>query len=200
MKANQAAFKLGQMAERLAAGYHAHVAAIQIARDPRAPLLSPEVEPGKLVPEGYVFRKDGTFHRFHFNLYLVKVGNDPLIVDNLPRVWLVGALLTLGDALQANDYFDHAPELELLYHVRNGVAHGNLFHLTDSGKRRLIRYPAHNRPAWVKSDTKALFEITENLDGQAVLFDFMGPGDVLDLLMSIGLYLTRMGNGDSLRP
>jgi hypothetical protein len=35
MKANQAAFELGQMAERLTAGCHAHVAAIQIARDPR---------------------------------------------------------------------------------------------------------------------------------------------------------------------
>jgi hypothetical protein len=200
MKANQAAFEIGQMAERLAAGYNAHIAAIQIAGDPSATSLSPQVEPGKFVPEGYVFRKDGTFHNFHFNFYLAKVSNDPLIVDNLARVWLVGSLLTLGDALADNLYFDHAPELELLYHLRNGVAHGNCIHFTDYGKRRLGQYPAHNRLAWVKSDTQTAFEIDANLQGQVVLFDFIGPGDVLDLIMSIGVYLIRMGNGDPLRP
>ena len=52
MKANQAAFDIGQMAQRMAEGYFTHVAAIRIATDPRAPVLSPPTEPGKLVPEG----------------------------------------------------------------------------------------------------------------------------------------------------
>jgi len=51
----------------------------------------------------------------------------------------------------------------------------------------------------VKNDSKAEFGITPNLQNQSVLFDFMGPGDILDLLMSVGLYLVRMGNGDALR-
>src|ERR1700756_1562434 len=38
---------------------------------------------------------------------------------------------------------------------------------------------------WVKSDTNAVFEIKADLQNQPVLFDFMGPGDALDLLMSI---------------
>jgi hypothetical protein len=197
MKANQAAFDIGQTTERLAQGYYMHWAAIRVASHPRAVALSPN---GQIVPVGYVGRKDGTRHVFDFKHYLALAGNHPAMVDDLERVWLVGALLTLGDALQANDYFDHAPELELLYHLRNGVAHGNLFHLTDSGRRRLTRYPAHNRLAWVRSDSKAEFEITPNQQGQPVLFDFMGPGDVLDLLMSVGLYLIRTGNGDPLRP
>jgi hypothetical protein len=50
------------------------------------------------------------------------------------------------------------------------------------------------------SDTKRVFEVTPNLQGQPVLFDFMGPADVVDLLKSVGLYLIRMGNGDPLRP
>jgi hypothetical protein len=123
------------------------------------------------------------------------------MVEELARVWLVGALLRIGDALTKFDYFDHAPELELLYHLRNGVAHGNVFRFTDGGKKRLKKYPeAHNRLAWLTSDTKKEFEIALNLQGKRVLFDFMGPADVIDLLKSVGLYLIRMGNGDPLRP
>jgi hypothetical protein len=120
------------------------------------------------------------------------------MVGDLDRVWLVGALLALGDALKQHGYFDHAPELELLRHLRNGVAHGNSFRIDNP--KELTKFPAHNRLAWVKSDSKAVFEITPSLQNQPVLFDFMGPGDILDLLMSVGLYLVRMGNGDPLRP
>lgn len=197
MKQNQAAFDIGQMVERIADGYYTHVAAIQIATDPRAKTLSPR---GQIVPEGYVFHKDGTFHRFHFNHYLDQARSNPEIAEELARVWLVGALLRIGDALNTKDYFDHAPELELVYHLRNGVAHGNVFRFTKSGKDRLARYPAHNRLAWIKSDANTEFKIHVNLQGQRVLFDFMGPADVVDLLKSVGLYLIRMGNGDPLRP
>jgi hypothetical protein len=106
------------------------------------------------------------------------------IVDDLARVWLVGALLSIGDALKRYDYFDHAPELELLHHLRNGVAHGNTFRID---RKLLAKFPAHNRLAWVKGDNKTEFEITSDLQGKPVLFDFMGPGNVLDLLMSICL-------------
>jgi hypothetical protein len=77
------------------------------------------------------------------------------------------------------------------------LAHGNAFRIENL--KHLAKFPAHNRLAWIRSDSKAEFEITPNLQNQAVLFDFMGPGDILDLLMSVGLYLVRMGNGDALR-
>jgi hypothetical protein len=51
MKANQAAFEIGQMTERLAQGYYIHWAAIRVARDRRAVALSPN---GQIVPVGYV--------------------------------------------------------------------------------------------------------------------------------------------------
>jgi len=195
LRANQAAFEIGQMAERIHGGYFMHVAAIQIARDPRAVALSPNVEAGQIVPVGYVFRNDGTRQIFHFTHYLAQAV-DPDMVDDLARIWLAGALLRIGDALARHQYFDHAPELELLRHLRNGVAHANLFDIRHPNSLR----PAHNRDAWIRSDTNAVFEITPNLQGQPVLFDFMGPGDVLDLISSVGLYLIRMGNGDPLRP
>jgi hypothetical protein len=46
----------------------------------------------------------------------------------------MGALLTLGDELSAYGYFDRAPALELLYHLRNAVAHGNRLNITKEGK------------------------------------------------------------------
>jgi hypothetical protein len=108
------------------------------------------------------------------------------------------ASLAVGDALAAHGYFDRAPELELLGHLRNGVAHGNVFRIDNP--KSLTKYPAHNRLAWVRGDLKTEFEVVAGLDGQPVLFSFMCPGDALDLLMSVGLYLIRMGNGDPLRP
>jgi hypothetical protein len=152
------------------------------------------VPPGQPVPVSYVTRKDGTQHVFDFHHYLDQTRTNPDVVDELPRIWLVGSLLAVGDALSAskNRYFDHAPILELLYHLRNGIAHGNVFHFNTAGLKRLNKYKAHNKMAGVKSSTKAEFEIVAGLQGKPVLFEFMGPGDVLDLLQSIEVYLTRI--------
>jgi hypothetical protein len=106
--------------------------------------------------------------------------------------------LAIGDALKPHGYFNRAPELELLRHLRNGVAHGNTFRIDNL--KDLEKFPAHNRLAWIRGDNKTEFEITPNLQNQPVLFDFMGPGDILDLLISASNYLERMGNGDALRP
>ena len=65
----------------------------------------------------------------------------------------MGAMLTLGDELSVHGYFDRAPILELVYHLRNGVAHGNRFNITKDGKKRLARRPAHNSDAAVRSPT-----------------------------------------------
>jgi hypothetical protein len=80
---------------------------------------------------------------------------------------------------------NRAPLLELIRHLRNGVAHGNSFEIKDAG--RLLKFPAHNRAAVTKRD---VFEITKRIDGKNVLFDFIEAADVLDVLMSIEFYLT----------
>ena len=198
MTANQAALTVGRLAERLARGYYAHSAAIVVATDPRAANLAPQTQPGFVVPVGYVTRKDGTQHVFHFHHFLNQARSDPSIAHELERIWLAGSLLRVGDALSLYSYFDRAPELELLRHLRNGIAHGNTFRIDNP--QMLSKFPAHNRLASIRGDLKAEFEVTPRIQGQPVLFDFMGPGDVLDLLMSVGRYLIRMGNGDPLRP
>jgi len=198
MKVNQAAFDCGQLAELMAQGYYAHTAALAVATDPGAKALVPTVQPGFIVPVGFVRRKDGTQLAFHYHFYLDQARSNPAIADDTERVWLVGSLLAVGDAASLHRYFDRAPELELLRHLRNGVAYGNRFRIDNPAS--LVKFPAHNKLAWTRSQGKAEFEINPALKGQTVLFDFMGPGDVLDVLMSVGQYLIRMGNGDRLRP
>ena len=52
----------------------------------------------------------------------------------------------------------------------------------------MTKYPAHNRAAAVKSPLKTVYEITATLSCP-VLFDFLGPADVIDLLQSVEIYL-----------
>jgi hypothetical protein len=191
-------FDIGRLAHRIAQGYYAHILAIEVARDPRSKELISTIPEGEAIPIGYVFRRDGTKHTYSSQYYIDYL-NSPAIVDDLARTWLVSSLLAVGDALSAYDYLDHAPLLELIYHLRNGIGHGNKFTFTIENKKtkkkttpgvnRLNQHQAHNERAQVKT---AKFRIEESLEGQPVLFDFMGPGDVLDLLQSVEIYLTRV--------
>lgn len=193
----KSAFEAGLLARRMAQGYYAHTAAIEFAKNPDAKALASTTPLGQI--SSYIIRKDGTQHTFDLPHYLNQAHTDPAVVDELPRVWLVGSLLSVGDALSIISkhlkparYLNGAPILELLYHLRNGIAHGNKFNFLKSGKKRLNKYKTHNKTAGVRSDTKAEFEITIDLQGKPVLFEFMGPGDVLDLLQSVEVYLTRI--------
>jgi hypothetical protein len=183
MNANQAAYDAGLLAQDMVRGYAVHITAIRIAPrlDHKAFIQLIADRLTDSVP-----RKDGTNWSFDTQDALADLAKKT-IAEELPRVWLAGSLLALGDRLERTDYFDHAPELELVYHLRNGIAHGNRFEIHN--RKRLEKYPAHNRDAWFKH---TIFEITPELNGQPVLFDFMEAGDVLDLLSSVGGYLKQM--------
>ncbi|MFJ2987569.1 hypothetical protein ACIPF8_06865 [Collimonas sp. NPDC087041] len=178
------------MAQRLASGYYAFLVGHLVAVNP-LPInsLPPAKVPGE-NPIGEIKRKDGTYHTLDLRHYLDLLRCDNDLQGHFLRVWAMGALLILGDELSKHKYFDRAPILELVYHLRNGVAHGNRFNITDKGRERLSRYPAHNRNAAATSPLGTVFEITPNLCG-AVLFDFMGAADVIDLLQSVEVYLSR---------
>jgi hypothetical protein len=199
MTSNSDALRVGKMAERLADSFYVLSAALSIAIVPGSHQLAPSVLPGNVVPVGTLLRKDGTEHVFHFTHYLEKARSDPDLLENFQQAWLGGALITLGDALTIHSYFTHDPILELVYHLRNGIAHGNTFHFTEGGLRRLQEIPAHNRGASVAGNNRQIFEITPELDGNRVLFDFMGPANVQDLLMSVDMLLTEIGNGTTFR-
>lgn len=136
---------------------------------------------------------------FDFRFYLALARDNPVMADDLERIWMAGALLTLGDALTDQKYFGRkVPELELVRHLRNGIAHGNRFDIRYPGE--LKDYPAHNKLAWHKGPNKQEFEISPALNDQPVLFDFMSAGDILDLFYSVEVYLLRKGTGEPTRP
>ena len=177
-----AAGTVAQLASQMLRGYLAHIAAVRSV---------PLVDGNAIVrliakwPSDFVQRKDGSKWSFDTQDALVDLA-DRAIDAELSRVWLTGSLLGLGDTLKEHGYFDHAPILELVYHLRNGIAHGNRFNLTSIGLERLKKYPAHSRDAWF---SRTAFEIAPSLNGQIVLFDFMHAGDILDLLSSVGAHL-----------
>lgn len=176
---------VGHLAAHVAQGYYPHVAALSLAADPRALGVLPDVEPGQVVPTGWVPRKDGSSHAFHLAHYIAVSQSEHKLAEELRRVWLTGALLTLGQRLADGKYFGHGPIVEMVYHLRNAVAHGNHFCFNEDGRKRLRRYPAHTRQATYKGDSRAVFEVTEAPDGQEVLFNYMEAGDVLDVLFSV---------------
>jgi len=195
---NWKALEIGLHAFRLADGYFAHSAAMTVASQPGAPALLPA---GDLSPASQVLRKDGSAHKFSLPHYLGQASGDQRIRDDFDRIWLTHTFLTIGHALKSasktNQLF-HAPELELIYHVRNGIAHGNRFHFDDKGKQRLADHPAHNRLAQLR--VGGLLEIiAATMEGEEVLFAFAAPGDLLDVLISASEYLKRMGVGDPVR-
>ena len=175
-----------QLARSLADSYLAHATCVLIARDPRAAALLPPAEAGERAPMGRLVTRDGTHVRFNLEHYFERA-RDAVIASEFERAFAAGALLTLGDALDDQDYFDRAPELELVRHLGNGVAHGNRFDIRDP--TQLGAYPAHNLDGW---KTRPCLEITPELNGRTILFDFLAPGDVVAILSTVADYL-QMG-------
>ena len=181
---------VSRTAQRLAYGYYAFLVAQLVAANPHSiNSLPPANAPGE-DPIGEIKRKDGTAHTLNLRHYLDSFREDHALQSEILRAWAMGALLTLGDELSANHYFDRAPVMELVYHLRNAIAHGNRFNITAKGRQRLAAHPAHNRSAAAKSPSGVIYEITPSLSGP-VLFDFMGPADVIDLLQSVEIYLAK---------
>lgn len=181
--------EVGQLAYLLRFGLYAHAAALEIARDPR--ISSNEMASMGQSPTGTILCKDGTERSFDLAYVLDQMRAHPVLRTELDRAWCVSSLILLGDRLAAEDYFDRAPVLEMVRHLRNGIAHGNRFTLRNT--KEMDSWPAHTREA--SCQTGEPFEITAELDGHAVLFDFMAPGDVLDLLISVGTYLMSFEQG-----
>lgn len=120
-----------------------------------------------------------TYHLPHY----LAMASQPGRQEQFERVWLAGALLTLGDALGEHGYFDRAPILETVRHLRNAVAHGNRFDIRST--KQLAEYPAYT------PDTSRgqHWEITPELNGTEFMFTFMQPSDVVSVLGWTAMHL-----------
>lgn len=121
-----------------------------------------------------LYRMDGTTHDRHLRPDFERVrANDNALNLQLFRGTLGGLVVAVADeVLRANLGSTTIPERQFLRHLRNAVAHGNVFTLSKDE-------PKH--PAAFKG-----FTIQASMNGmQNVLYDFMGPGDVADLLVHV---------------
>lgn len=181
------AFRIGRLAHRLCSGYYAHSAILDVVSQ------IDHSQPIDYTKSMDVIRKDGTKQTFVFDYYLRESFRNVQTKEDLDRVWLTGALITLGDALGQSKYFDRAPHLELVRHLRNGVSHGNKFRI-DSPEM-LNKYPANNFSAPVRSPTASKFEIRSSINGHNVMFDFMEPADFLDLFAAVEIQMFSLAMG-----
>jgi hypothetical protein len=194
---NQAAVEVAKLAQRTTSQYFSHVTAMYVARDQRAEMFAPSVESGQSVPILRIRRRDGNDMIMSFNYYLAE-GRKPEASTDFDRVWLTGALLTVGDAVGYNGFFDHDPEAEIIRHLRNGIAHGNQFNFR--GDRVInpvtekLKYPA-NIFRYSERQLMPRHEIDTHLQGAEVLWGWGGPDAIIDCLTVLGIHLWNVGHG-----
>ena len=194
-------FEVGQLAQNLCNGYIGFSGVTTIIRHPRAEEVIRQLEldnsgPAR-VPTEQIYTKHGAPPIYFDLIYAVKnIAASPGYREVHDRLWLTGALLTLGDELARQDYFDKKPDLEFIRHLRNGIGHGNCFNLRPGEPRRPAFYTGPDDRTSAPPTSPYSFEITPTLNGRQVLFDFIGPGDVCQLLQFVSWRLIRIGNGD----
>lgn len=183
------AIDLGHRLITLAHGYYSHAAAIDLSFDKE--VLRTLASSGAIDWDsvGIAMKKNGESHQFLKTAWLEHDGLTEHIHNDLHRIWLLGALIYSGDALETYGYFDRSPCLELLRHLRNAAAHNNRFKITKKGARLLAEYPAHTRDGPKGYPTNSVLEITPALHGTRLMWDFMESGDILDAIISAGHYL-----------
>jgi hypothetical protein len=193
---NQNAVDVATLTQRMVSQYFSHHASMYVARDPRAQTLGPQIEPGQAGPVLKILRRDGNAMIVSFDYYLAE-GLRPKTLEDFDRVWLMGALLMVGDALGANGYFGHIPEAEIIRHLRNGIGHGNRFKFRSevidkvTGK---LKHPA-NIFRYAARQGMPVHEVDTNLAGTEVLFVWGGPDAVIDCLTVLGVHLWNVGHG-----
>ncbi|MDD3159981.1 MAG: hypothetical protein PHQ98_03370 [Candidatus ainarchaeum sp.] len=185
-----AAYGVGYFAEELANKCYSFSSAMLISSNPNAKEIIPKIAVKKNVYEGRII-ENNTKHAFDFELYL---NNVPNLVNEFNYTYMASSIIKLNDKLKKYDYFDHAPILETIYHLRNSVAHNNKFDFKNQ-KERLKRYPAY---FCITKNSPKIIEFNEKKMNQEILFETIEYGELIELFKYIGLYLIMMGNGDKL--
>lgn len=172
-----------KLAQDLAAGLLGFDAALTLLADDRVLRLIPPIIPGELVSTGRLTHLGGgSGHEYHFTHYLDRLRTEPNFTLT-KRLWASNALIRLGEELKRYKYFDRHPSLELIFHLRNAVAHNERFSINKPQK--LSCFPAYLTAG------HCYWEIKPNLDGTP-LYDFVSVGDICCIIQFVGIYLNDM--------
>jgi hypothetical protein len=184
-------FEVGQFAQRLVEHYLSTLAGWTLLRLPAGEAALQRLERENtgpaVVPISDVGRQNGTMIWYSVSHYLRRARDDPDFQVVHARLGLEMAIVSLHASIQSEGGFDHGPDLEFLRHLRNAVAHGNRFELRNGEPRRDAYSENYSIPP-------QRFEVTKHAHERPALFEFLGPGDVCDLLNSIGSRLIVIGN------
>ncbi len=112
--------------------------------------------------------------------YFQARAKDPDVVREIRRAYLSGAILTVGELLAGAGYLDRSPEFEFVRHVRNAVAHGNVFKLEPRAVNELAKHPA----CLVGRDGTRTHRVKAELNGRECLFSFLGPNHALEAIQA----------------
>ena len=205
--------RVARLCAELFEGYLAYRAGLSVLRLPEAKKLFVESrqtsQDNNLGPVATVPRKDGSLWHYNEVQALDPLNAEELPDDQLGELWLSYSLIRLGDELESNSYFDQGPALQFVRHLRNGVAHGNKFDIRTHGSNKppppaYFTGPRHDFNLFgvftSPSEVERTFVITPALNGTKVLFDYVGPGDVLDLLLYVTYYLDNLADGTTSVP
>lgn len=139
-------------------------------------LMAIDVQEGS---ELRVLRSDGSYYA-GIDLWQVikQTKRNPAFGLDFLSLQLMTIISAVGTVFAEHDYFDQTPELEFLRHLHQGVLHGNSFYLADGEPKRLAKFGD--------------FEITADLHGQTIFFEFLMPGDIFDLFDNLKNHLQEM--------
>ena len=142
------------------------------------------IDPGSTMEFGC---NDGTKHPpLDIHESVARIRDNPHYNLDYVGVFLMATVTLIADRLSRNSYFNKTPELEFLRLIRNAVAHGNHFNLKPDEPKRPARFQG--------------FEISQSLNGTELFWQFMGPGDVLDLLDEVQFQLRALSADFALGP
>jgi hypothetical protein len=111
---------------------------------------------------------------------VAELRSNPQFNLDYPGLMLQAMVLQIGDALAKNNYFEKTPELEFYRHIRNALGHGNRFFFKGGEPKRAATFGTRT--------------LTPDLHGQQVFFNYMAPGDILEIWDHISGYLqTKTG-------
>lgn len=124
---------------------------------------------GRKFGQPYEFRLDDYFHpEPQINEDGSAVRPDKLHNWEMVRTWAKIMVLEVGDWIKKNLPQDHNPLFEFVRHIRNAVAHGEIFEI------RSLRYEAQF----------AGLHIREDMHGSD-LWDFVHDGDIFALIDAV---------------